>query len=192
MPGVDHARLERAVAELIRAIGEDAGREGLVRTPARVAESWAGFAAGVGRDAADDFGDAMPAADATDTVVVRDLAFRSMCEHHLLPFSGTAQVAYRPAEHVAGLGRFAAALETVSSRPQVQERIGEQLADAVDRALAPLGVLVVLEASHTCVTARDPRQAASTVVTLSARGDYRDPVMRAEALALLGAERSAR
>lgn len=186
MADVDVETIEAAVTLLLEAIGEDPARPGLAATPRLVAEAWRGYASGLGRDAADDLAETIPAAGGGETVVVRDLSFRSMCEHHLTPFTGTAHVAYRPGERVAGLGRFAAALETVSSRPQVQERLGDELAAAVDAALAPRGVLVVVEASHTCVTTRGARQAASTTVTTAVRGDLADPVLRSEALALIG------
>ncbi|AXH36839.1 GTP cyclohydrolase I [Humibacter sp. BT305] len=131
-------------------------------------------------------GDADEALDRIGSVVLmRDLAFRSICEHHLLPFEGVVHIAYEPDAELAGLGRFAAVVEVASSRPQLQERLGDDIADAVERGLTARGVLVVIEARHGCVTARGPRQTASTTVTLSARGSLADPAARAEVMALV-------
>ncbi|MCS5498983.1 GTP cyclohydrolase I [Cnuibacter physcomitrellae] len=134
-------------------------------------------------------GDADAADEALDrigsVVLMRDLAFRSICEHHLLPFEGVVHIAYEPDAELAGLGRFAAVVEVASSRPQLQERLGDDIADAVERGLTARGVLVVIEARHGCVTARGPRQTASTTVTLSARGSLADPAARAEVMALV-------
>ncbi len=125
-----------------------------------------------------------------ELVVVRDLAFRSMCEHHLLPFTGVAHIAYAPGERIAGLGDLARVLEVVASRPQLQERLGEQVADAIESALEPAGALVILDAEHGCVRTRGPRQAGSSTLTVAARGTLAQAAGRAEAVALIarGAE----
>ncbi|TXK19056.1 GTP cyclohydrolase I FolE [Homoserinibacter sp. GY 40078] len=186
---IDSERIEAAVVELLRAIGEDPDRPGLSATPRRVAESYAELFSGVGEDplthladAADFTGD-----DASgELVLLRDIAFRSTCEHHLLPFTGVAHLAYVPGERIVGLGSLARVVETVSARPQLQERLTEQIADAIEVGLAPRGVLVVMDARHGCVTARGVRQAESTTVTVAARGTLIDPAAQAGVLALLG------
>lgn len=192
---IDPARIEAAVGELLAAIGEDPARAGLVGTPARVAEAYAEFFAGVGEDPLAPLADAAPfvagaAADGDEAlgelVVLRDVAFRSMCEHHLLPFLGVAHLAYVPGTRIVGLGRLPRVVEILAARPQLQERLTEQIADALDAGLAPEGVLVVLDAVHGCVTARGPRQTATSTITVASRGRLSDPVRRAEVMALIG------
>jgi GTP cyclohydrolase I len=122
-----------------------------------------------------------------DLVLLRGLEFRSMCEHHLLPFRGLAHVGYLPAGKVVGLGRLGSVVEILAARPQLQERLGEQIASALDEGLAPRGVIVVLEAEHDCVAARDARQMNSSTVTIASRGALSDPVARTEAMTLIGA-----
>jgi GTP cyclohydrolase I len=122
-----------------------------------------------------------------DLVLLRGLEFRSMCEHHLLPFRGVAHVGYLPGGKVVGLGRLGSVVETLAARPQLQERLGEQIADALDDGLAPRGVIVVLDAQHDCLAARDARQTRSTTVTVASRGELTDPAARAEAMTLIGA-----
>ncbi|ARJ04507.1 GTP cyclohydrolase 1 [Cnuibacter physcomitrellae] len=177
--------------------GSDAGADRAGSGAAKVAglpDADADGDADATADAADATADAADeAADAADealdrigsVVLMRDLAFRSICEHHLLPFEGVVHIAYEPDAELAGLGRFAAVVEVASSRPQLQERLGDDIADAVERGLTARGVLVVIEARHGCVTARGPRQTASTTVTLSARGSLADPAARAEVMALV-------
>ncbi|WP_158865994.1 GTP cyclohydrolase I FolE [Leifsonia sp. AG29] len=188
MSAVDRDRIAAAVAEILAAIGEDPARPGLETTPARVAEAYAEFFSGIGRDAADDLGDPVPLEDGltAETVLLRDIEFRSVCEHHLLPFIGTAHVAYLPGDTVVGLGRIPRMIETLASRPQVQERLTEQIADTLVAATAARGVLVVLDASHACVTTRGARQSGSTTVTVAARGAYTEPAARAELITLIG------
>ncbi len=187
---IDSERIEAAVVELLRAIGEDPSRPGLAQTPARIAASYAELFAGLDEDPLDHLA-VSSAFDGEDSsgelVIVRDIAFRSTCEHHLLPFTGVAHVAYAPGERIVGLGKLARVVETLSSRPQLQERLGDQIADAIERGLAPRGVLVVLDARHGCVTARGSRQAHSTTVTVASRGDLADAAERAGVLALIGA-----
>lgn len=196
MTQVDAARIERAVRELLIAIGEDPDRAGLARTPARVAEAYAEYFSGIGADPqvhlADsvDIGSADDGEPATgDAVVLRDLHFRSVCEHHLLPFTGTAHIAYLPGAKVVGLGRIPAVVDTIASRPQLQERLAEEIADALEAGLAPRGVLVVLDAVHGCVTTRGPRQEHSSTVTIASRGALAEPAARAEIIALIGSGR---
>lgn len=185
---IDSGRIEAAVAEIIAAIGEDPARPGLERTPRLVAEAYAEFFSGVGVDPVIHLGDSVGLApgESGDLVLMRDVAFRSICEHHLLPFLGIAHLAYVPAERVVGLGRLANVVETVASRPQLQERLTEEIADAIDSGLAPKGVLVVLDAVHGCVTSRGPRQVGASTVTMATRGTLSDPAERAGVLTLLG------
>lgn len=213
MASVDRHRIESAVAELLAAIGDDPAREGLRDTPRRVAELYAELYSGVGLDPAAALGStfatpdagtppepdapsstspaAAPAGSTTGStgspVLLRDIAFRSVCEHHLLPFEGVAHVAYEPDRILAGLGGIVSVIETAASRPQLQERLTDDIADALVRGLGARGVLVVLDARHGCVTARGPRQTGSTTVTLAARGALTDPAARAELMALIAA-----
>ncbi|MCS5732342.1 GTP cyclohydrolase I [Herbiconiux daphne] len=203
MAHVDRLRIEAAVAEILAAIGEDPRRDGLTDTPRRVADLYAELFGQVGVDPAAALGTsfAAPAAEQTpdaatarpgatdDLVLMRDITFRSVCEHHLLPFEGVVHVAYLPGETLAGLGSIVSVVESASSRPQLQERLTDDIADAIDRGLAARGVLVVIDAKHGCVTARGPRQTSSTTVTLAARGALADPAARAEVTALIAAAR---
>ena len=198
MTGVDTGRIERAVRELLLAIGEDPDRAELERTPARVAEAYEEFFSGIGADPQAHLADTVEigAADdgepATgDAIVLRDLHFRSVCEHHLLPFIGTAHVAYLPGSKVVGLGRIPALVDTLASRPQLQERLGEEIADALEAGLAPRGVLVVLDAVQSCVTTRGVRQEHSSTVTVASRGALADSSARTEVIALIGSGRGA-
>lgn len=193
MAGVDARRIERAVLEILLAIGEDPDRPGLTRTPERVAEAYAEFFAGLDVDPLSHLADAVPlgATEAgvpatSDVVILRDLAFRSVCEHHLLPFVGTAHVAYLPNERVVGLGRIPAVVDTLASRPQLQERLAEEIADTLQAGLDPKGVLVVLDAQHRCVTTRGSRQERSSTVTIASRGALASPAARAEIIAVMG------
>lgn len=184
----DPARAERAVAELLDALGVDAGRPGLARTPARVAEAFAEMLAGEGEDPRERLGALIPAerADApSGPVLVTGIRFRSLCEHHLLPFAGTAHIAYLPGESLVGLSGFSRLVETLAGRLQLQERLTEEVADAIADAVGPRGVAVVLEASHGCIAHRGARQADARCVTVAARGELTSPTARAEVLALL-------
>jgi GTP cyclohydrolase I len=194
MTEVDAARIERAVREILFAIGEDPERPGLQRTPQRVAEAYADFFGGLAVDPLSHLADTVAVGETSggapatsDAVVLRDLAFRSVCEHHLLPFVGTAHVAYLPGDRVVGLGRIPAVVETLAHRPQLQERLAEEIADTLVAGLDPRGVLVVLDAQHRCVTTRGARQERSSTITIASRGALADPVARAEIIALIGA-----
>jgi len=185
---VDRPRIEAAVRELIAAIGSDADGPELRLTPARVADAYAEFFAGVGVDPTVHLAEAIPVGDDTgELVVVRDIALRSICEHHLLPFRGRAHIAYRPGERIVGLSALPRVVATLAARPQMQERLGEQIADALLDGLAPRGVLVVLEANHGCVSDRGIRQPDVSAVTVAARGELAEPAARAEVIALVGA-----
>jgi GTP cyclohydrolase IA len=187
---IDTGRVEAAVAEILAAIGEDPSRPGLATTPARVAESYADFFSGLGVDPLGHLASAteleLPPDRLGELVLLRDIDFRSMCEHHLLPFTGVAHVAYVPSRRIVGLGKIPRVVETLASRPQLQERLTEEIAETLNVGLEPRGVLVVLDSTHGCVAARGVRQSKSTTVTLATRGSLSDPVERSGVLALLG------
>ncbi|WP_382310212.1 GTP cyclohydrolase I [Herbiconiux sp. UC225_62] len=201
---VDRDRIEAAVSEILAAIGERPEREGLRDTPRRVADLYAELFGGVGDDPADALSSVFAApvaeqaaagqgsvADAGDQpVLIRDITFRSVCEHHLLPFEGIVHVAYVPGDRIAGLGSIVSVVESACSRPQLQERLTDDIADAIERGLEARGVLVVVDAKHACVSARGPRQTRSTTLTLAARGALAEPAARAEITALITAPRS--
>ena len=189
---VDRERVAAAVREILVAIGEDPARPGLKATPRRVADAYAEFFAGVGEDAAAPLAHTIsvsrgPAPDTlpSGAVVLRDIRFRSVCEHHLLPFAGRAHIAYLPGEQVVGLGALPKVVETLAARPQVQERLGEQIADTIAGALDARGVVVVLDAHHECVTMRGGRQPDAATVTIAARGELAEPAARAEIMMIL-------
>jgi len=187
MTDFDRSRIEAAVAEILAAIGEDPSRPGLAATPARVADAYQEFFAGLGEDPSAVLGDPVPL-DGTDaeTVLVRDIHFRSVCEHHLLPFLGVAHVAYVPSDRIVGLGRIPKMIEVLADRPQLQERLGEEIAETLETGVGAKGVLVVLDAAHQCVTTRGARQTDSSTVTIASRGVLSDPAARAELIALIG------
>jgi len=185
---VDRARIESAVTELLAAIGEDPERAGLAQTPSRFADAYSEFFSGVNEDPLEPLRDSVAIGEHDpETVLLRDVAFRSVCEHHLLPFTGVAHIAYLPGKRIVGLGRLPRVVDTLAARPQLQERLTEEIADALVTGLAPRGVLVVLDAVHACVTTRGPRQTASSTVTIASRGALADPTARAELIALIGA-----
>lgn len=185
---IDRERIALAVREMLLAIGTDPDSEELLGTPARVADAYAEFFAGVGVDPLSLLRDSIPVGDETgELVLVRDITFRSVCEHHLLPFRGHAHVAYRPGKRVVGLSALPRVVEALAGRPQVQERLGEQIAEAIEVALGPRGVVVILEASHGCVADRGVRQNEAVAVTVASRGELSDPSARAEIIALVGA-----
>ena len=195
---VDRERVASIVRELLEAIGEDPERPGLKATPTRVADAYAEFFAGVGQDPAAPLAHTIsishgpaPETAPSGAVMLRDIHFRSVCEHHLLPFRGWAHIAYLPGDQVVGLGALPKVVEVLSARPQVQERLGEQIADTIAGALDTRGVLVVLDASHGCVTMRGERQPEASTVTIAARGELAEPAARAELVALIGPPRLA-
>jgi len=189
---VDRERVAVLVRELLEAIGEDPDRPGLRLTPQRVADAYTEFFSGVGQDATEPLAHTIsvtrgPAPDTlpSGAVMLRDIRFRSVCEHHLLPFAGHAHIAYLPGEQVVGLGALPRVVDVLAARPQVQERLGEQIADAIAGSLDTRGVLVVLDATHECVTMRGGRQPDASTVTVAARGELADPAARAEIMLLL-------
>ena len=185
---IDTERIEAAVAEILAAFGEDATRPGLATTPRRVAEAYTDFFAGLDQDPLAHLAETVELApgERGELVLLRDVEFRSVCEHHLLPFLGTAHLAYVPGAKVVGLGRLPRVVETLASRPQLQERLTEEIADTLQTGLEAEGVLVVLDAVHGCVSARGVRQAKSSTVTLASRGSLADPAARAGVMALIG------
>lgn len=185
---IDTGRIEAAVAEILAAIGEDVGRAGILATPRRVASAYAEFFSGLAADPLDHLAEAvdLEPGELGEVVIVRDIEFRSICEHHLLPFIGTAHIAYVPGEKIVGLGSLPRVVDTLASRPQLQERLTEEIADTLEQGLKPLGVLVVLDAVHQCVTTRGPRQSASSTVTLASRGTLSETSARAEIISLIG------
>lgn len=193
---VDRERVSALVRELLEAIGEDPDRPGLTLTPGRVADAYSEFFAGVGEDPASPLAHTIsvsrgPAPETlpSGAVMLRDILFRSVCEHHLLPFRGHAHIAYLPGEKVVGLGALPRVVDILAARPQVQERLAEQIADTIAESLDARGVLVVLDAVHECVTMRGGRQTDASTVTIAARGVYEQPADRAELIALMGSGR---
>ena len=183
-PTVDHDRIERAVREILLAVGEDPDRDGLVKTPSRVARMYAEVFAGLHQDPSEHL-QVVFEADHDEMVMVRDIPLASMCEHHLVPFLGRAHVAYIPNAdgRITGLSKLARLVDTFARRPQVQERLTTQVADALERELQPKGVLVVVEAEHLCMTMRGVRKPGASTVTSSVRGLFRDnAATRSEAM----------
>jgi GTP cyclohydrolase I len=185
-------RAADAVRELLHAVGEDPGREGLMRTPERVAKAMADLTAGYRQSPRDVLNDAIFEEDYEGMVLVKDVEFYSLCEHHLLPFHGTASIAYLPAGRVLGLSKLPRLLEVYARRLQVQERLTRQVARAVDEAIAPRGVAVALEASHFCMMMRGVEKQHSRTGTSEFLGAFRDSAeLRSEFLQGIGAGRRA-
>ena len=184
---VDIERIEAAVAEILEALGEDPQRDGLLRTPARVAKMYAEVFAGLREDPEHHL-EVQFEAGHDEMVMVKDIPFYSMCEHHLLPFVGQAHVAYVPGEHgkITGLSKLARLVEAYARRPQVQERLTSQVADKLMQALDPRGALVVIEAEHLCMSMRGVQKPGSLTLTSAVRGLFLSDATRAEALQLLG------
>lgn len=182
---VDHARIQRAVREILLAVGEDPDREGLRDTPARVARMYAELFSGLHREPAEHLRKCFTQ-KYDEMVVVRDISFASLCEHHMLPFIGNAHIGYLPKGKIVGLSKLARVVEDVSHRPQVQERMTEQIADLLMQELDARGVAVVVEAMHTCMTIRGVKKPTSVCITSAMRGGFKDnQSTRAEVLALI-------
>ena len=183
--GVDEARIRAAVVEMLEAVGDDPSREGLVDTPRRIAEMYAEVFQGLDEDPVDylkvDFEVAHD-----EMVILRNIPFYSMCEHHLLPFHGEAHVGYLPDGRVVGISKLARVVEAYARRPQIQERLTSQVAETIMEALEADGVAVVVEAEHLCMTMRGVRKPGSRLVTSAMRGQFkRSSVTRSEFLALV-------
>ena len=186
-PGpVDLPRAEAAVRELLLAIGEDPDREGLLDTPRRVARAARELYAGLWQDPAEVLSRTF-SIDHEELIIVRDIPMYSTCEHHLLPFHGVAHIGYIPASDgkVTGLSKLGRLVEVFARRPQVQEQITTQVADALVEHLGVQGVIVVIEAEHLCMSMRGVQKPGSRTITSAVRGQLRDPATRAEAMSLL-------
>lgn len=186
---MDKRKIEQAVALIIEAVGEDPRREGLVETPRRIAELYEEVFAGIGQD---------PRAllrvgfeeEHREMVILRDIPFHSMCEHHFLPFYGVAHIGYIPRGRVVGISKIARVVEVLARRPQLQERLTSQIADVLDETLEPSGVGVVLEAAHLCMIMRGVKKPGSLVVTSANRGIFRTRIAtREEFIALVHGNR---
>jgi GTP cyclohydrolase I len=187
LPEVDRPRIERAIREILLAIGEDPERDGLADTPARVARACAEQFAGL-RQRPEDVLTKVFDADHDEMVLVRDIELYSTCEHHLVPFFGVAHIGYIPNEkgQITGLSKLARLVDTYARRPQVQERMTSQIADALVANLEPRGVIVVIEAEHLCMSMRGVRKPGARTVTSAVRGVFRNSARtRAEAMSLV-------
>ena len=179
--------IEDAVRQILKGIGESPDREGLADTPRRVADMYSELFSGIGRDPVDEI-DVVFELGHDEMIMVRDIPMASICEHHLVPWIGKAHVAYIPNEkgQITGLSKLARVVDVISRRPQVQERLTTQIADAIETALDPRGVLVVVEAEHLCMTMRGVRKPGSQTVTSAVRGIFRDnDATRAEAMGFI-------
>jgi GTP cyclohydrolase I len=178
---MDLPRIERAVRDILEAIGEDADRDGLQDTPRRVARMYAEVAAGLHEDPAEHLTVTFESSH-DEMVMVRDIPLYSLCEHHLVPFSGKAHVAYIPGKdgRITGLSKIARLVEGYSRRPQVQEQLTVQIADAMETTLGPRGVMVVIEAEHLCMAMRGVQKAGTTTVTSAVRGLFRENIATRE------------
>ena len=184
--GVDLARIEAAVREILLAVGEDPERSGLVDTPKRVAKAYAETFSGLHQDPEDVLGVTFDL-DHEELVLVKDIPFYSTCEHHLVPFHGVAHVGYIPSHdgRVTGLSKLARLVDIFARRPQVQERLTTQVADALVHHLKPRGVIVVISCEHMCMSMRGVRKPGAHTVTSAVRGQLHDPATRAEAMSLI-------
>ena len=184
---MDTKKIERAVADILEAIDVDSEREGLKNTPEKVAEMYQEIFSEIGEDPRKHLELVLEDEDYEDLVLVKDINFYSMCEHHLVPFFGKAHVAYIPRDgRVTGLSRLAKVVQSVAKRPQLQERMTKMIADAIDDVLEPLGVCVIVEAEQMCMTMRGIKQSESRTVTSSVRGSFRnDEKSREEVMNLI-------
>ena len=170
---VDREKIITAVKMMIEAIGEDAGREGLRETPERVARMCEEIYGGLFEDPGEHLSKQFPAPN-SEIVIEKDIVFHSTCEHHFMPFFGKVHIAYIPSGKVAGLSKLPRAVEVFARRPQIQEQMTGQIADAVEHHLSAKGVMVMIEAEHTCMTMRGVKKPGSKTVTTAVRGEYKD------------------
>jgi GTP cyclohydrolase IA len=183
---IDQGRIEKAVREILEALGENPDREGLAKTPERVARFYAEVFEGIEADPGDTIDAFFGEEHYQEIVIVREIPFYSMCEHHLVPFHGEAHVGYMPNGRVTGLSKLARLVDGFAKRPQMQERLTAQVADALCERLDPLGVIVVIEAEHLCMSMRGVRKPGAKTVTSAVRGVMKDDAKtRSEAMALL-------
>ena len=185
-PAFDAPRAEAAVRELLLAIGEDPTRDGLLDTPARVARAYAEVFGGLQQDPAEVLSTVFDLSH-DELILVKDIEIYSTCEHHLVPFHGVAHVGYIPNDEgrITGLSKLARLVDVYAKRPQVQERLTTQVADALEQHLQPQGVIVVVECEHLCMSMRGIRKPGARTVTSAVRGQLRDPATRAEAMSLI-------
>ncbi|MCA9123806.1 MAG: GTP cyclohydrolase I FolE [Planctomycetales bacterium] len=187
--GVDLDAIKRAVRTILRAVGEDPDRAGLLETPRRVAKMYAEMFSGLQQDPARHL-EVTFAEEYDELVLVRDIPFTSMCEHHLLPFAGVAHVGYIPHGRVTGLSKLARVVEEVARRPQVQERMTQTIADMIEDKLQSTGVAVVVQAEHSCMSIRGVKKHGSSTITSALRGIFKkNQSSRAEVLSLIGQSR---
>ena len=183
--GIDQERIAAAVREIIAAIGDDAGREGLEETPRRIAKFYAEMFSGLYEDPRDVLSRTFEESH-KEMVILKDIPFYSLCEHHFLPFHGRAHVGYVPEGRIVGVSKLARTVDILARRPQMQERLTGQIADAIMDALQPDGVAVVIEAEHLCLTMRGAQKPGAVMVTSAIRGGFRRRgVTRSEFLALV-------
>jgi len=185
-PNIDQPRIAAAVREILLAVGEDPDRDGLLETPARVAKAYAEVFAGLHQDPAELLSTTFDI-DHQELVLVKDIPFYSTCEHHLVPFHGRAHVGYIPGDSgkVTGLSKLARLVDLYARRPQVQERLTTQIAEALEENLHPRGSIVVVEAEHLCMSMRGVKKPGSTTTTSAVRGQLRETATRAEAMSLI-------
>jgi len=174
---IDNEKVMAAVRMFLEGIGEDPNREGLLETPGRVARMCADIYGGLEEEPGEHLFKQFPAPD-SELVIEKDIVFYSICEHHLLPFFGKVHIAYIPNQKVVGLSKLSRAVEVFSRRPQIQEQMTVQIADAIERYMSPNGVIVVIEAEHTCMTMRGIKKPGVTVTTMATRGLFRDDFER--------------
>lgn len=184
---MDKKKIENAVRDILEAIGENPDREGLIDTPKRIAKMYEEIFSGLSEDESKHLDVVFPEDNHSELVLVKDIPFYSMCEHHLVPFFGKAHIAYIPKNgKLTGLSKLARVLETVARRPQLQERLTSSVADAIVSKLDPTGVMVVVEAEHMCMTMRGVKKAGSQTITSAVRGIFKkDARSRSEALSLI-------
>ena len=182
---VDQEKIKQAVYSILEAIGEDSSREGIIETPRRIAEMYAEIFSGMGKDPKEELAVGFEEGH-HEMVILKDIPFYSMCEHHLLPFYGMAHIGYIPKGRVVGASKLGRVVEIIAKRPQLQERLTTQIADSIVEALQPEGVAVVVEAEHLCMTMRGVKKPGSNVVTSAMRGSFRSRAeTRAEFLSLI-------
>ena len=187
---MDNDKIENLTKQLIEEIGEDPSREGLLKTPSRVSKAWSFFSGGYNQDLDKIINNAVFNEDATDMVVVRDVEFFSLCEHHLIPFFGRAHVAYLPNGKVIGLSKIPRIIDMFSRRLQVQERLTRQIAETVKEILDPIGVAVIMEGQHMCMQMRGVEKQNSLTTTSSMLGKFRESDRtRSEFLSIIGLNR---
>ena len=187
---MDEPRIEAAIREVIAAVGEDPTRKDIIETPARVARMYTEVFSGIGKDPADEI-DVFFESDYDELIILRDIPIASFCEHHLIPWIGKAHVGYIPNKkgQITGLSKLARVVDVAARRPQVQERLTMQVADALEKKLDPRGVIVVVEAEHLCMTMRGVQKAGAITVTSAVRGIIRENVAtRQEAMRLIRGE----